>query len=172
MALASRVVRAGTLLPLLAVAALLLSACGSGDSSKGSKSKSSSEQAATSAPAMPKPKVVVPKGPAPTQLQVRDLKPGTGAVAAQGETLTVNYVGALYKNGKVFDTSFGRQPFQVPLGQGQVIPGWDQGLVGMKVGGRRELIIPPKLGYGAQGSPPKIPPNAPLVFVIDLLGIS
>ena len=79
-------------------------------------------------------------------------------------------MGALYKSGKVFDASWKRnEPFPFTLGKGQVIPGWEQGVVGMKVGGRRELIIPAALGYGAKGSPPTIPPNEPLVFVVDLL---
>ena len=96
---------------------------------------------------------------------------GTGAEAKAGESVTVNYVGALYKGGKVFDASWKRkEPFTFTLGQGQVIKGWDQGVAGMKVGGRRELIIPSELAYGAQGSPPKIPPNSPLIFVVDLLG--
>lgn len=84
--------------------------------------------------------------------------------------VTVNYVGALYHGGSVFDASWQRkQPFPFALGQGQVIPGWDQGVPGMRVGGRRELIIPAALAYGAAGRPPTIPTNAPLVFVIDLL---
>ena len=93
------------------------------------------------------------------------------ALAKAGQTVTVNYVGVLFKGGKVFDASWKRnEPFSFPLGKGQVIPGWDQGIPGMKVGGRRELIIPAALAYGAKGSPPTIPPNAPLVFVVDLLG--
>src|SRR5438045_1428876 len=84
-----------------------------------------------------------------------------GAAAARpGDTVTVQYVGANYKGGKQFDASWDRgQPFTFPLGGGQVIPGWDKGVVGMKVGGRRELIIPPALGYGPRGSPPVIKPN-------------
>jgi FKBP-type peptidyl-prolyl cis-trans isomerase len=82
----------------------------------------------------------------------------------------VQYVGVLYASGKQFDASWDRgQPFTFVLGQHQVIPGWDQGLAGMHVGGRRELIIPASLAYGASGQPPTIPPNAPLIFVVDLL---
>lgn len=93
-------------------------------------------------------------------------------MAQPGDRLFVDYVGVLYKNGKTFDASFGNaKPFDFVLQANEVIPGWDQGLVGMKVGGRRKLIIPPALGYKAAGSPPKIPPNAPLVFVIDLLKV-
>jgi peptidylprolyl isomerase len=104
---------------------------------------------------------------------VKDLVKGTGTAAKTGSTVTVNYVGVLYKGGKEFDSSWKRgqplAPFQ--LGQGAVIPGWDQGLVGMKVGGRRELIIPPALAYKS-ASQPGIPANSPLVFVVDLLASS
>jgi len=120
----------------------------------------------------PKPTVTVPKGPAPDHLVVKDLKTGDGAAAKSGDQVSVQYVGVLYDNGKQFDSSFDRgQPFSFQLGSGQVIPGWDQGVPGMKVGGRRELIIPPSLGYGAQGQPPTIPPNSTLVFVIDLVSV-
>jgi FKBP-type peptidyl-prolyl cis-trans isomerase len=140
-----------------------------------STSSSASSTAATpkSGPLSSKPTVAVPKGPAPKTLVVKDLIKGTGSAAASGKNITVNYVGVLYQNGKEFDASWKRnQPFSFVLGQGQVIKGWDQGVAGMKVGGRRELIIPAGLAYGAQGSPPAIPPSAPLVFVIDLLGVS
>jgi peptidylprolyl isomerase len=119
-----------------------------------------------------KPTVEVPKGPAPDHLVVKDLKAGDGAEAKAGDQVSVQYVGVLYDGGKQFDSSWDRgQPFDFQLGSGQVIPGWDQGVEGMKVGGRRELIIPPNLGYGAQGQPPTIPPNATLVFVIDLVSV-
>ena len=112
-----------------------------------------------------------PSGPAPTKLETKNLIVGSGAEAKDGDKVTVNYVGVLYKTGKVFDASWKRhETFKFTLGEGQVIPGWDKGVVGMKVGGRRELIIPSALGYGAKGSPPSIPPNAALVFVVDLLG--
>jgi peptidylprolyl isomerase len=125
----------------------------------------------TSGPLSKEPAVTLPSGASPAKLVTKDLIAGTGAEAKAGETVTVNYVGVLYNGGKKFDASWKRnEPFSFPLGQGQVIPGWDQGVAGMKVGGRRELIIPAALGYGAKGSPPSIPPNAPLVFVIDLLG--
>ncbi|MGI8863721.1 MAG: FKBP-type peptidyl-prolyl cis-trans isomerase [Solirubrobacteraceae bacterium] len=121
-------------------------------------------------PLSKKPTVTVPGGPAPKRLVVKDLIKGTGPVAKKGSNLTVNYVGVLYKGGKEFDSSWKRsQTFPFVLGQGSVIPGWDQGLVGMKVGGRRELIIPSSLAYGSSGSG-GIPPNSPLVFVVDLLG--
>jgi peptidylprolyl isomerase len=118
------------------------------------------------------PAIQIPDTPAPTQLVKKDLKTGTGTEAAQGDKVSVQYVGVLYDNGTQFDSSFDRgQPFSFQLGGGQVIPGWDQGVAGMKVGGRRELIIPPDLAYGAQGQPPTIPPNATLVFVIDLVSV-
>jgi len=107
---------------------------------------------------------------APAGLVVQDVTVGTGATAAPGEVLSVNYTGKL-SDGTVFDTSVGRAPFKFTLGAGQVIPGWDQGLVGMKVGGKRILIIPPDMAYGAQGAGP-IPPNATLTFEVDLLGVS
>lgn len=144
-------------------------------SSSTSTSSSATSTATTpkSGPLSTKPTVTAPSGPAPKQLVVKDLIKGTGATATSGKSVTVNYVGVLYKNGKEFDASWKRnQPFTFVLGQGQVIKGWDQGVAGMKVGGRRELIIPANLAYGTQGSPPTIPPNAPLVFVIDLLGVS
>lgn len=119
-----------------------------------------------------KPVVVVPTTPAPTHLVVKDLIAGSGNTAQAGSTVTVNYVGALYKGGTEFDSSWKRnQPFTTPLSPTSVIPGWVQGLAGMKVGGRRELIIPPALGYGKAGSPPTIPPNSTLIFVVDLLSV-
>ncbi len=124
----------------------------------------------TSGPLSKEPKVVPPSGPAPTHLVIKDLIKGTGATVTPSSTVTVNYVGVLYKGGKVFDASWNHgMPISFPLSG--VIPGWTQGLPGMKVGGRRLLIIPASLGYGATGSPPAIPPNAALVFVIDLLGV-
>ena len=120
-----------------------------------------------------KPKIPKASGAAPTSLKVEDLIEGKGAAAKAGDKLSVRYVGELYKNGKEFDSSWkrGKAPFQFTLGQQQVISGWDQGLLGMKVGGRRRLTIPPDLAYGAQGQPPTIPANAPLVFDVDLTKI-
>jgi FKBP-type peptidyl-prolyl cis-trans isomerase FkpA len=114
----------------------------------------------------------------PTKLEVTDTTPGTGATAAAGNTLTVNYTGWLYSatatnfRGTQFDTSVGKSPFQFKLGAGQVIAGWDQGLVGMKVGGTRTLIIPSSLAYGSAGAGGGvIPPDAALVFTVDLLAV-
>lgn len=104
-------------------------------------------------------------------LKIQDLKVGDGASPLPGQTITVNYVGTL-ENGKEFDSSYRRgKPIDFKIGVGKVIKGWDEGLMGMKVGGKRKLFIPSKLGYGAMGSPPNIPPNANLIFEIELLGV-
>jgi peptidylprolyl isomerase len=116
-----------------------------------------------------KPKIAKPSGNPPKKLTVVDVVKGTGPAVASGDNITVDYVGNSWSDGKEFDASWDRnQTFPLTLGQGQVIQGWDQGIVGMKVGGRRMLVIPPDLGYGAQGSPPKIKGNETLVFVVDL----
>jgi peptidylprolyl isomerase len=126
----------------------------------------------TSGPLAKEPTVTVPAGAAPTTLVTKEIIKGTGAEAKAGQPVTVNYVGVLFNGGKVFDASWKRnEPFVFTLGQGAVIKGWDQGVAGMKVGGRRELIIPANLAYGSKGAGSSIPPNAPLVFVIDLLGV-
>jgi peptidylprolyl isomerase len=123
-----------------------------------------------------KKKPTAPKatGTAPKVLQASDVVAGTGVAAKSGDKVTVKYVGQLFSNGKQFDTSWqkGRTPFEFTVGQGQVIAGWDQGIPGMKVGGRRVLVIPADLAYGAAGSPPTIPANAPLIFVVDLKKIA
>ncbi|TLG76955.1 FKBP-type peptidyl-prolyl cis-trans isomerase [Methylocystis sp. B8] len=110
-----------------------------------------------------------------TGLQYKDTKVGTGAPAKVGQTAVVHYTGWLYNNGekgKKFDSSRDRgQPFEFPLGQGQVIKGWDEGVEGMKVGGKRTLVIPPDLGYGARGAGGVIPPNAWLIFDVELVGV-
>ena len=106
-----------------------------------------------------------------------DLEDGTGAMATSGKTAVVNYTGWLYSDseaenkGKKFDSSIGRGPFSFRLGAGQVIRGWDQGVQGMKVGGKRRLILPPEFGYGAAGAGGVIPPNATLVFDVELLDV-
>jgi len=107
-----------------------------------------------------------------TELKIEDTKVGTGAVAEPGKRVTVHYTGWL-TNGTRFDSSKDRgQPFTFPLGEGRVIKGWDQGVAGMKVGGMRKLTIPPSLGYGANGTGGVIPPNATLVFEVELLGVN
>jgi peptidylprolyl isomerase len=111
----------------------------------------------------------------PSGLRIIDVKPGTGPLPQTGQTVTVNYTGWLFadgKKGKKFDSSLDRgEPFSFTLGQGQVIKGWDEGVATMHVGGKRTLIIPPDLGYGASGAGGVIPPNATLIFDIDLLGV-
>jgi len=116
------------------------------------------------------PTVVVPAGSPPTQLESADLITGTGAAAATGDSLTVQYVLATYSSRKTVQSSWTSQPFTFTLGQG-VIQGWDEGVVGMKVGGRRELIVPPSLGYGATAQGTGIAANDTLVFIIDLVKI-
>tara|TARA_B100000927_G_C16320922_1_gene411343 strand:- start:54 stop:629 length:576 start_codon:yes stop_codon:yes gene_type:complete len=103
-------------------------------------------------------------------LIITDLTLGEGDQAKQGQTVTVNYTGTL-ENGDQFDTSIGRAPFSFPLGAGRVIKGWDEGVAGMKVGGKRKLTIPPELGYGSRGAGNVIPPNATLIFEIELLKV-
>ncbi len=134
-----------------------------GDDSDGSTATGSGE----------KPTVEIPDGPPPSELVVEDLEEGDGAEAQPGDQLSVQYVGVDYESGEEFDSSFDSgQPFTLTLGAGDVIPGWDQGLEGMKEGGRRQLIVPPDLAYGKQGQPPAIGPNATLVFVIDLESVN
>lgn len=119
-------------------------------------------------------KPVIPRqsGAAPKVLIVQDVIVGTGAEAKSGDSVTVQYVGVLFSNGKEFDSSWkAGKPFTFDLGSGGVIAGWDQGVEGMKVGGRRRLIIPAELAYGAAGSPPSIPANAALVFDVDLVSV-
>ena len=111
----------------------------------------------------------------PTGLQYEDVKVGTGAQPKTGQTCVMHYTGWLWENGtkgKKFDSSVDRgTPFEFPLGQGRVIKGWDEGVASMKVGGKRNLLIPPSLGYGARGAGAVIPPNATLFFEVELLGI-
>jgi peptidylprolyl isomerase len=162
-----------------ALAVIVVAGCGSSGGAKDTGPSNPPAKTQAAAPLKPtgalahKPKVQVPSAPAPKKLQVKDIVKGKGPAATDGDQLSVQYVGVLYENGKEFDSSWSRgaQPFQFQLGGGQVIPGWDQGVKGMRVGGRRQLIIPAKLAYGPQGQPPTIPPNAPLVFVIDLARI-
>ena len=163
------------------LAALSLTAAGCGDDTEtatftvdAAPADSGGDSAAAEEPVSSgkKPKVTVPDGAPPREIQVKDLKEGTGKAAKAGDDLTMDYVGVAYSTGKEFDSSFSAgQPFEFTLGQGQVIAGWDEGIEGMKVGGRRELIIPPDKAYGAQGSPPAIKPNETLIFVVDLLAI-
>jgi len=123
--------------------------------------------------AMRKPDVTVPDTAPPSGLVITDDVVGDGDEAASGHDVTVHYVGVSWSTGRQFDASWDRmEPFRFGLGAGQVIKGWDQGVAGMKVGGRRTLHIPPQLGYGAQGAGGVIAPNETLIFVVDLLGVS
>jgi peptidylprolyl isomerase len=134
---------------------------------------SGSEQAAaTESPEGTKPTVVVPKGAPPKKLEVNDLEEGSGAEVKAGDEVTVQYVGVKYKSGEEFYATWdkGEAPFSFKVGAGKVIAGWEQGIKGMKVGGRRELIIPSALAYGEAGAT-GIPPNETLVLVMDLLEV-
>jgi len=119
-----------------------------------------------------KPDVTVPEGDPPADLQIEDLTVGDGDEATVGKKVDVHYVGVSWSTGKQFDASWDRRStFGFNLGAGQVIAGWDQGVAGMRVGGRRRLTIPPHLGYGDRGAGGAIKPNETLVFVVDLLGV-
>jgi peptidylprolyl isomerase len=119
-----------------------------------------------------KPEVSVPSGPPPDELTVEDLEVGQGAEASAGSNVEVHYVGVSWSTGRQFDASWDRgQPFSFPLGAGRVSAGWDKGVAGMKVGGRRRLTIPPQLGYGDRGAGGVICPGETLVFVVDLLDV-
>lgn len=119
-----------------------------------------------------KPSVTIPDGPPPAALLIEDITTGDGAEAVAGSAPVMHYVGVSWSTGRQFDASWDRgQTFSFALGKGQVIGGWDQGIVGMKVGGRRRLTIPPELGYGAHGAGGVIAPNETLVFVVDLLDV-
>lgn len=167
------------MLTLVACAVLVFAGCGDDDSSSDSTATDSAGAGSSSpletsddASTRGKPKVVLPRGAAPKKLEEIDTIEGTGAEAKFGDKVTVNYVGVGMESGKEFDASWNRnEPFPFTLGAGEVILGWDQGIVGMKVGGQRELIIPAELAYGEEGRPPAIGPNEPLVFVVDLLEV-
>ncbi|MFE9955409.1 FKBP-type peptidyl-prolyl cis-trans isomerase [Micromonospora sp. NPDC005299] len=121
---------------------------------------------------MEKPEVGPIEGAPPADLVIEDITVGDGPEARPGQLASVHYVGVAHSTGREFDASWNRgDTFEFPLGGGQVIAGWDQGVVGMKVGGRRRLTIPPHLGYGARGAGGAIKPNETLVFVVDLVGV-
>jgi peptidylprolyl isomerase len=126
----------------------------------------------TTGPLATEPTIAAGTGPTPEKLITKDVIVGTGTEARVGSTVYVNYVGSIWKTGKVFDASWKRhEPFLFVIGTGEVIEGWDKGVAGMKVGGRRILTIPSKLAYGSKGNP-SIPPNTPLTFVVDMLKVS
>ena len=167
---------------MLAGAALAAGLAGCGGGSKAAGVVQAPSAGLTAPPPPPpvpvalrhKPAVAVPKGAPPNHLVVKDLIKGTGSTATASSTVTVQYVGVLYNTGKQFDASWNDgsgQPVQFSLAGG-VIKGWTEGIPGMRVGGRRELIIPPSLAYGKKGSGSRIPPNSTLIFVIDLHAVS
>jgi peptidylprolyl isomerase len=165
---------------LACMSLVVLSACGGDDDEQPASTPAAT---ATEAPAAgtiaagniskdltAKPSIPQPSGPPPAKLEKKDIVKGKGPAAKPGDTVSVQYVGNSWSTGKQFDASWDRggQPFTFPLGTGQVIQGWDQGVAGMRKGGRRLLIIPPDLAYGAQSPSPDIGPNETLVFVVDL----
>ena len=119
-----------------------------------------------------KPEIDFPDGPPPEDLVVTDVSVGDGTEATSGSTVSAHYVGVAHSTGEEFDASYNRgEPLSFRLGVGQVISGWDQGIVGMKVGGRRRLVIPPHLAYGDRGAGGAIAPGETLIFVVDLVGV-
>jgi peptidylprolyl isomerase len=164
--------------------ALLAAGCGGDDSEqaatpKAAESTPAPEATTEAAPAKisknldEKPAVAKPSGDPPSELETEDVVKGKGKRAKSGDDVTVQYVGVSFTTGEQFDASWdGGQPFSFALGAGQVIPGWDKGVAGMRVGGRRKLLIPPDLAYGTEGSPPAIQPNETLIFVVDLLKVA
>jgi peptidylprolyl isomerase len=174
-------------LTLIAVVAFAgLAACGDDDDGGGGSESGADTAQDTGTQTEPSPaeaqdglkdtstKPVIPKptGSPPRKLVKEDIVKGTGPEAKRGDTVVVHYVGMNFSNGEEFDASWDSgQPFPVQLGAGQVIAGWDKGLVGIRAGGRRMLTIPPEMGYGAEGYPPDIPPNETLVFVVDAISI-
>ena len=119
-----------------------------------------------------KPEIDFPEGPPPSELEITDLTVGDGDEAAAGQTVSVHYVGVAHSTGEQFDASYDRgSPLQFRLGVGQVISGWDTGVQGMRVGGRRKLVIPPHLAYGDRGAGGVIQPGETLIFVVDLLEV-
>ena len=166
---------------LLAWLALALFAAGCGDDDEQEAPAAQATATPTPAPAgevdvaaigkdlATKPTVAKPEGEPPAELLTTDIVKGNGRAAAQGDTVSVQYVGNSWSTGVQLDASWDRgQPFEFPLGAGQVIPGWDQGIAGMKRGGRRLLVIPPDLAYGTQSPSPEIAANETLIFVVDL----
>jgi peptidylprolyl isomerase len=178
---ASPIVKRSILIVAFCVA-LFAAGCGSSSDSSstgstepsGSTSSTESGNSAetTSTAKKTKPTVTVPKGISPKKYAIKEIEEGSGATAKAGDKVTVQYVGVGYDSEEEFDSSWSRnEPFSFTLGAGEVIKGWDKGVEGMKVGGRRELLLPPDLAYGAEGSPPSIGPNETLIFTIDLLSV-
>jgi peptidylprolyl isomerase len=154
--------------------ALLAAGCGQRDDEEEAAAPPTPTATATPEPDLTdvstKPVITSPGGEPPAELQTEDIVEGEGRRARAGDTLTMQYVGVAWSTGQEFDASWDRgEPFSFELGAGMVIPGWDEGIEGMRVGGRRQLIIPPDMAYGPAGSPPAIGPNETLIFVVDLL---
>ena len=181
----ARMIRLPILLACLLLA-LFAAACGDDDDG-GAESAAPEETATATAEAegsidassiskdlSEKPEVAAPEGAPPAELQKTDIVKGKGRAAQPGDTVSVQYVGNSWSTGEQFDASWDRggEPFQFPLGAGQVIRGWDQGVAGMRRGGRRLLVIPPELAYGSQSPGPGIGPNETLIFVVDLKKIA
>jgi peptidylprolyl isomerase len=163
------------------MSALLIAGCGGDDSeSEATPQPAAAEESqpafdaeifaeSVSADLESKPQVPQLAGPPATEFQTVDIVEGDGKTAKSGDTVSMQYVGVSWSTNQEFDASWDRgEPFETAIGQGQVIQGWDEGVPGMKEGGRRLLVIPPEMGYGPQGSPPAIGPNETLVFVVDL----
>lgn len=151
---------------LILAATLMLGACRS--NAGGQAAVAGSPEQLTYAPSLKVDLATMEKRP--SGLYVKDLVPGSGAVAVAGSTVDVHYTGWLV-DGKQFDSSKGGSPFSFTIGRGMVIAGWDEGVAGMKVGGKRQLVIPPAMGYGDAGAGGVIPPGATLVFEVELLGV-
>jgi peptidylprolyl isomerase len=164
-------------LTLLALAAVLLGGgCGSDNDSDSAGAEAPTDTAAEARERLEdtsaRPVIDKPSGSPPRRLVKENIVRGKGRTAQAGDRITVHYVGVAFSTGEEFDASWNTgRPFSFRLGAGGVIPGWDKGIVGMKVGGRRKLTIPPELAYRAEGAPPDIAPNETLVFVVDLLKV-
>ncbi len=165
------------ILTIAVCAALAFAGCGDDDSTESASTQTEQSTAESAAPqsdltdTKTKPAIEAPAGEPPAVLIEEELVEGTGPAAKKGDEVTVDYVGVGYESGEEFDTSWGGEPIAFQLGSGLVIKGWDEGLEGMKVGGRRQLTIPPDLAYGEAGSPPSIGPEETLIFVVDLVAI-
>ena len=157
---------------LLLVLVLALAGCGDDGGETGATPTPKATATPDNTDITKKPKVTVPDELPPDELQIEDIVEGKGPAAKKGDKLTMQYVGLAWSTSFEFDSSWeGGKPFELTLGKGGVIPGWEQGIPGMRQGGRRQLTIPAELAYGAQGSPPKIGPNECLRFIIDLVKI-
>jgi peptidylprolyl isomerase len=161
-----------SMLSLCLALAVAVTGCGGGSDSSSDSTGSSASAESSLTDTSKKPEATVPEGISPQKFAYKDIVEGTGATAKSGDKVTVQYEGLGFDSEKEFDSSWSRnEPFSFTLGGGEVIKGWDQGVEGMKVGGRRELVIPGNLAYGPAGSPPSIGPNETLIFVIDLLEV-